>query len=152
VLHLDGDLSLPSAIPRFPRNAFVTAHIVIRTKRIVAILGMSTFAQIVSSIVQRIVVFVIANLPYSAIKNHPVHGGISVADESKSIKTSIHRIEINSPIPLVQPIEISDINYRISATCKGNKTVRCIVRLGNFVSMNTIFHRSSFKGLNSAAF
>ena len=108
---------------------------------VAAILCMTTSTQILSSIIESIMISVVALFIHCTPKNHAMHRNnrfsFSVSKRS-GIKTFRVPAPLRVPVPLVQPIEVGSINNSVLALRKRDEAYRLIFWLRNRVPLNTV--------------
>lgn len=98
----------------------------------------SALSEISPSIVERIVIFVIhlTFVANSQAEYDPMHSQRTSINLSCGVKAPRLFVPVRKPIPLIQPIEIFDINDRVLVLCQGDKTVRLV----NWLADQMAFH------------
>lgn len=150
------DLREPDFPALIPKNTFVATGVGARHFDISAVLGPSAFSEILPSVIQGVVVLMIAFLlSFFAAKNHAMHVqsswiwiALATFAAANSIETSSIWTPPREPIPLIQPLEIFGIDNRGLSLSQGNKSVRLVQRLSNGMPLLRLSgHWSSMKGL-----
>lgn len=151
---VDHNANRVQALLGAPSHAPESAHVVAAHPTILRVFDVRTFAQILSAVVQSVMVFVVAFFSRFQSENHTVHGyrlSAFILRRSRTAIESVVSAPISAaggePIPLRKPIKIGSINYRVLALRKWNKTVGLVERLNNLVSFHGELHGSSSKGL-----
>ena len=130
------------------RNSFESTGVVFIQFAISRILRARALTEIISSIVQRVMVLMVCIL---TLKNCSVHGHFSLTIPPASIKTSGVFRPKSMPVVLGKPPKIFGINNRILSLRKWDKAVGFIQRLNNFVSADREFHSPTSHGIVTAA-
>jgi hypothetical protein len=148
------DVRTPFIQGSMPSNSLKTTGIMRRLPDVRSILHTACGTKIFSSIVQRVMIFMVGFL-----------AGRETKDNSSDLNTSHvggvpHCIETPDawtppcePIPLRKPLEVSDIYNCDSSLCQWNKTIGLVKRLDYCASMlrGELRHRSSCKGSLAAS-
>jgi len=133
----------------FSKTYSSVAASIFRILFITAILQVSSFPQILSTIVERVVIFVVGNYSRLALKNLVTHFKYVFCsdDVAFGVKAFGEMVPVGEPIELIKVVEILLINCCNLILSQGDKAVRFVKRLDNLVSGNTAFrHFPSFKG------
>lgn len=124
--------------------ALESARIITESFSVLAVLLLSALPKILSTIIERIPVFMVT----IRTKNNLVHCYIARAIMSTGIKTLVGFRPMSKPVPLRKPFEISSINYRVLISRQWEKAIRFVTWLRHFVSGNTsLIHKFSMKEL-----
>lgn len=139
--------SQPSFIAFIPTNTLEAAGVERIQSLVAMILKGRSFSEIISSIIQSVMVPMISLFFSFTAKNQSVHVNRYSALPSASVERFHLRIPICEPIPLRKPLEIAGIDNRVLTLRKRDKAVRFIERLNNRVAFHMVFHRSTSNGL-----
>ena len=120
---------------------------------ILFILSRGTSAQILSAIVQRVMIAMVAVFCRSTTKNNAMHVQHFFILSANSIKSFRVLTQKCTPVPLIEPVEIVSIDQSILIARKRNQSVRFVQRLRNRMSLNPTFWHvpTSNRNLLSAA-
>jgi hypothetical protein len=138
VVTINHDECLPVVTARIPANAVMSTRVVGMFSVVPGILGVSAFAKIVASIVQRVVVLMIDVFSFLRRHNDPVHLYFPSTSRLSSVKGSSFFVPMSTPIESRQPFEIRKIHDRILSLRKRNQAVRFIEWLRNGVPLNPV--------------
>lgn len=129
-----------------PGYALVPTGIVPSFAKIILILGGGALSDVVSSIVQRIVIFVVASC--FTTKNKSLHrNDFAVRHSSLRIKTFRVRIPYSMPIESIEPFVVPRIDDSVLSLCKTDETVGLVERLNYCVSLHAFLHRCTSNAL-----
>ncbi len=108
---------------------------------ILFVLRWRTLSEIAATVIERIVIPVIAILIHGAIKNNSVHVNHRIFT-AHSIKTFRMRAPKRTPVPLRESCKIFCVHKGILISGQGNKFVRFVQRLSDCVSSHAVlWHR-----------
>ena len=130
-------LPLPTFLP--PADALKSRGVVFLFPAIGEILGIRSWPEIGSAIVERILIFVV-NVVRFALQNLAMHLDHFLAQLSLGIEVLRFRVQMGTPVPLGQRVIVRRINYGVPALRERNKSVGWIERLDNSVSFHVAFH------------
>lgn len=144
---LEGNVGPPLIFCFHPRNAFKATAVSGGESLISAILGTSTLPEIVATVVQRVMVFVVSFFTLGALKDKAMHVGKFAVRVTNCVKHPFRFGIERAPRPTHQVVVIGGVNECALATSQGDDLVGWIRWLGNGRSrMSACWHESSEKG------
>lgn len=119
-------------------NSCESAGIVDPNPAISAIFGVGTHSKVDSSIIERVVVYVISPLlaatsRYNVAHINDLHLPVGIMDAPLGVKTPSSNVPLGVPVPLREALKVLSINNSVLALRKWNQAVGWIERLTNGV-------------------
>jgi hypothetical protein len=139
-------ISLPLFAMFVPRYSFESAGVARTPFAVHVILRVIAFAQILSAVVQRVMVPMVAFFILVTRQNYLMHSSSFSANASNSVKTFSICIPFRTPNELGQPRKISGIDDGVLALRERYQSVGLVERMNNRMAFHA-GHRSSEKGL-----
>jgi hypothetical protein len=149
--------SSPFFSPGVPSHTFVAAFVSSPLTLVERVLLVRCLPEIVTAIVQSVVIFVVALFVRTAAKNDTVHlpsaAFLMLPPASEvlgplRVKSFSERGVTGKPKPLVEPIVVRSIDNGILALREWDQTIGCVERLSNGMPLfRRSGHKSSLKGL-----
>jgi hypothetical protein len=119
-----------------PADTFENTTRLFRLSAIREILSMATFAQVLSAIIQGVVIEMIPFFTGAASENHAMHLDARVAH---GIKRFRYRIPMRTPVEFIQPFEVGSIDNCILILRQSYQTIGWVRWLRNGMSLHTTF-------------
>ena len=129
-------------------NSLETNSVIFSNFFILMVLGVGANSQVAPAIVQGVMVLVVYIISGIAFQNFSGHKVSDICPPFSSLgsKRISRGVQMGTPIPLRKIFKVLGVNNRVLSLRQGNKPIRLVERLDNFVSTNTRFmHRSSLK-------
>lgn len=108
------------------------------------VLRIACLTEILSSIVQSAMVFMVREFAGFASQNSPMHRDheflFPISISPVCVEASSGGIPSRKPIPCIEPLKVLGIDKRILSLCKGNQAIGCIEGLDHFMSFEAAFH------------
>lgn len=137
-LVIERDECSPSLGKGTPKNTLINATGNFCLKTIATILSIRTLSKIFSSVVQSVVIPVVAFFSSFAPGDDSVHSdGFSICTPV-NVEILGRWTPIRGPVPLRKPVEVLNVDNRVLSLRQWDKSVRFIEWLNNFVSDNTL--------------
>ena len=145
-IHSDTAFPLPHVF--IPTHSSIAAFAGRPRSRVALVLRARGLAQILSSIVECVMVPVVSFFDRDAIKDFTCHPNACFAVVSVRVKTSGVWIPVSAPIPLAEPIKISGIDDGVLSLSQRNQTIGLVLRLDDCMTFHAVFsHRFTSNGL-----
>ena len=122
------DRSLPFSVAK--DNTLESRFIVFPNATILEILSLGALSQIFSSIIKRVLVYVVSHFFFFEAQDRGVHSNPSVSSYVSTGVILVSRLT-NGPTPLHQPVVIRSIDNGIFPFSEWNQAVRWVERLSN---------------------
>jgi hypothetical protein len=134
------------------RHSEKSAQVSARFISISLVLKAVAASEIISAIIERIAVAVIAFFFANTPEYLTMHVNIHTAPIAEiltpyDVRITTAIVPLDAPVPLTKPYIVGGVNDCVLSLRKRDEAVRCVERLDNLVSLHGAFHRSSFKGL-----
>lgn len=153
---IDPDRGLPFSDSFVPSGTLVATCTVLTQFLVSHIQRVRALSEILSTVIQRVMVFVVAFFPAFAIKDYTRHrignSAASCTNSTGSSKARSFAIPNRAPVPLRQPLKVFQIDNGILALRQGNQSIGLVKRLKNNMALDLIGsafvgHRSTSNGL-----
>lgn len=128
-----------------PPNSLESTSVSFTFLHVAMILRHSSFPDILSAIIERVVIFMVY-VTRRRINDNTMHKNSFSGFIPLGIETTGICAPHGLPIPFREPLKISGIDNRVLIARKRNQAVGFIKRLNNRVAFHALFHWSSLKG------